>query len=69
MRRLTINVLVMFFTLALGIVVTAVRSCTVQAPVVDRGTEEYVVYSGLITSFQSRPGADLLLVAGMFGKS
>jgi hypothetical protein len=53
----------MFFTLALGIVVTAVRSCTVQAPVVDRGTEEYVVYSGLINSFQSLPGADLLLVA------
>jgi hypothetical protein len=53
----------MFLTLGLGIVVTAVRSGRIQAPVVDRETEEYAVYSGLINSFQSRPDVDLLLVA------
>ena len=59
MRRLTINALVMFLTLALGIVVFMVRSGDVQAPIVDRGTEEYAVYSGLINSFQPPPGVDL----------
>jgi hypothetical protein len=63
MRRLTTNVLVMFLTLGLGIVITALMSGRVQAPVVDRENEEYAVYSGLINSFQSQPDVDLLLVA------
>lgn len=50
-------------TLALGMVVAAMTSGCVHPPVVDRQTEEYAVYSGLINSFQSQPGVDLLLVA------
>lgn len=57
-----INVPVMSNTLALGMVVAAITSGCAHAPVVDRQTEEYAVYSGLINSFQS-PGVDLLLVA------
>ncbi|HLE64009.1 MAG TPA: hypothetical protein VI750_12745 [Pyrinomonadaceae bacterium] len=63
MRRFTINVLVMFLTMALGTVVSLVRSGSIPAPIVDRETEEYAVYSGLMNSFQPQPGADLLLVA------
>jgi hypothetical protein len=63
MKRLTINLLVMFLTMALGIVVTALRSGSFQAPLVDRATEEYAVDSGLLNSFQCPPGVDLLLVA------
>ena len=55
MRRLTIKVLVMFLTLLLGIVVSAVRSVRVQVPVVDRQTEEYAVVSKLKPA--SIPGA------------
>jgi hypothetical protein len=62
-RRLKINELVMHLTLALGMVVAAMTSSCVHPPVVDRQTEEYAVYSGLINSFQSQPGVDLLLVA------
>jgi len=50
-------------TLAFGMVVGAMTSGCVHPPAVDRQTEEYAVYSGLINSFQSEPGVDLLLVA------
>ena len=63
MRRLKINELIMPLTLALGMVVAAMTSGCVRPSVVDRQTEEYAVYSGLINSFQSEFGADLLLVA------
>ncbi len=62
-RRLKINELVMPLTLALGMVVAAMTSGCVRPSVVDRKTEEYAVYSGLINSFQSEFGVDLLLVA------
>lgn len=62
-RHLKINELIMPLTLALGMVVAGMTSSCVHAPVVDRQTEEYAVYSGLINSFQFEPGADLLLVA------
>jgi hypothetical protein len=63
MKRLLINVLLMFFTLGLGILVSAVRLGSVQRPSFDRGAEEYAVYSGLINTFPSEKGVDLLLVA------
>jgi hypothetical protein len=44
-------------------IVAAMTSGCVHPAVVDRQTEEYAVYSGLINSFQSQPGVDLLLVA------
>jgi hypothetical protein len=62
MRRLKIYVLVMPLPLALAMVAAMTSGC-VNAPVVDRQTEEYAVYSGLINSFESQPGVDLLLVA------
>ena len=63
MRRLKINELIMPLTLALGMAVAAMTSGCVHPPVVDRQTEEYAVYSGLINSFEFQPGVDLLLVA------
>lgn len=63
MRRLKLNELIMPLTLALGLVVAAMTSGCVRPSMVDRQTEEYAVYSGLINSFQSEPGVDLLLVA------
>ena len=62
-RRLKINELVMPLTLALAMVIPAITSGCVHPSVLDRQTEEYAVYSGLINSFQSEPGVDLLLVA------
>jgi hypothetical protein len=53
----------MSLTLALGMVVAAMTSGCGHPPVVDRQNEEYAVYSGLINSFQSEPGVDLLLIA------
>jgi hypothetical protein len=61
MWRLKINVLSP--VLPLGMLGAAMTSGCVQPPVVDRQTEEYAVYSGLINSFQTQPGVDLLLVA------
>jgi hypothetical protein len=58
-RRLTVHVLVLVFTLAVGIVTTAWKSSRIETPR-DREAEEYAVYSGLINSF---PGVGLLLVA------
>jgi hypothetical protein len=63
MRRLKIYPLVMPLTPALAMVVAVMTSGCVHAPVVDRQTEEYAVYSGLINSFESQPGVDILLVA------
>ncbi len=63
LRPVKINELVMPLTLALGMVVAAMTSGCVHPSVVDRQTEEYAVYSGLINGFQSEPGVDLLLLA------
>lgn len=62
-RRLKTNDLVMALTVGLGMVAAAMPSGCVDPPLVDRQAEEYAVYSGLIDSFQSQPGLDLLLVA------
>lgn len=63
MKRLAINVTVVFITLAIGIGITKVTSVSVQAPV-NREAEEYAVYSDLINSFQPQSGKHVLLIAG-----
>ncbi len=62
MRRSGFHLMVLFFTLAIGIFIHSLNSSRIEIPL-DRDAEEFAVYSSLMDVFTSTSEGNVLLVA------